>query len=196
MARVAVSLATALDTGTVTTGAKSLQGNGLRAESVIDGGIPRGVQGSVLTSGRDKSAVVIARPQPGDVKVRTGLSDLGVRAQRAHRASVTMSIADMASFLQDALGQKLVAYIAGVSDFKAVGRWAQGSRTPQPAATDRLRCAYQVFQLLQAHESPHTVRAWFVGLNPQLGDESPATAIRDGAFKDALVAARAFLTGG
>ncbi|MCA1709016.1 MAG: XRE family transcriptional regulator [Actinobacteria bacterium] len=124
------------------------------------------------------------------------MNDLGVQAQRAHRASVSMSIADVASFLQDAFGQKLVAYMARVSDHKAVGRWAHGDRSPHAAAADRLRCAYQIFQLLQAEESPHTVRAWFVGLNPQLDDESPATTIREGAFKDALVAARAFLTGG
>lgn len=121
---------------------------------------------------------------------------MGVRAQRAHRAAVSMSVADVASFLQDAFGQKLVAYMAGVSDHRAVGRWSQGGRRPQPAAEERLRCAYQVFQLLQAQESPHTVRAWFIGLNPQLGDESPASSIREGAFKDVLVAARAFLTGG
>jgi hypothetical protein len=106
-----------------------------------------------------------------------------------------MTTADVATYLQDAFRQKLVAYMAGVRDHKAVSHWAQGDRTPHPASADRLRCAYQIFQLLQAQESPHTVRAWFVGLNPQLGDESPATTIREGAFKDALVAARAFLTG-
>lgn len=124
------------------------------------------------------------------------MSNLGLRAQRAHRASVTMSIGDVTTFLQDAFGQKLVAYMARVNDHKAVSQWAKGTRAPHPAAEERLRCAYQVFQLLQAQESPHTVRAWFVGLNPQLGDESPATTIREGSFKDALVAARAFLTGG
>ena len=124
------------------------------------------------------------------------MSDVGVRAQRAHRAAVTMSVADVASFLQDSFGQKLVAYMAGVNDQKAVGRWAQGGRKPQPAAEERLRSAYQIFQLLQTEESPHTVRAWFIGLNPQLDDDSPATAIRAGACKDAIVAAKAFLTGG
>ncbi len=43
---------------------------------------------------------------------------------------------------------------------------------------------------------PHTVRAWFLGLNPQLDDHSPAQSIRDGDFRDVLVAARAFLAGG
>jgi hypothetical protein len=59
-----------------------------------------------------------------------------------------------------------------------------------------LRCAYQTFQLLLAEESPHTVRAWFLGLNPQLDDQSPAQSIREGDFRDVLVAAKAFLAGG
>ena len=54
----------------------------------------------------------------------------------------------------------------------------------------------QVFQLLQAEESPHTVRAWFVGLNPQLDDVAPAEAIRAGQLRDVLVAARAYVSGG
>jgi hypothetical protein len=116
----------------------------------------------------------------------------------AHRATVESSVADIAAFLQDALGQKLVAFMVGVDDPKTIGRWAkQQGRSPQdPDAERRLRDAYQIFRLLLAKESPYTVRAWFVGLNPQLDDEPPATAIREGRARDVLVAARAFLAGG
>jgi hypothetical protein len=115
----------------------------------------------------------------------------------AHRSTVESSIADIAAFLQDALGQKLVAFMVGVEDPKTIGRWARENRLPQdPDAERKLRDAYQVFRLLLAKESPHTVRAWFVGLNPQLDDEAPATAIREGRTRDVLVAARAFLAGG
>jgi hypothetical protein len=107
-----------------------------------------------------------------------------------------MTIADVAKYLQDTLGQRLTGYLAGVEDHKAVGAWAGGEREPRPAAEERLRTAFHIFHLLQDEESPHTVRAWFVGLNPQLADESPATAIREGRFREALVAARAFLAGG
>lgn len=124
------------------------------------------------------------------------MTQLSVREQQAHREAVAMGIADVARFLQDALGQKLVAYMADTDDSKAVGAWGQGTRNPRPAAQERLRIAFQIFHLLQERESPHTVRAWFVGLNPQLNDESPATAIRDGHYREALVAAKAFLAGG
>jgi hypothetical protein len=114
-----------------------------------------------------------------------------------HRTAVASSIADIAAFLQDALGQKLVAFMVEVEDPKTVGRWASGKRLPQDLDVERrLRDAHQIFRLLLTKESPYTVRAWFVGLNPQLGDESPATAIREGRTRDVLVAAKAFLAGG
>jgi hypothetical protein len=116
--------------------------------------------------------------------------------QDAHRKAVESTIQDVVGYMQEVLGQKLVAYIAGVSDPRTVGRWAAGERTPRAEHEQRLRCAYQTFQLLLAEESPHTVRAWFLGLNPQLDDESPAQSIHDGKFRDVLVAAKAFLAGG
>jgi hypothetical protein len=39
------------------------------------------------------------------------------------------------------------------------------------------------------------VRAWFLGLTPQLDDQSPAQSIREGNFCDVLVVAKAFLAG-
>jgi len=103
----------------------------------------------------------------------------------------------MAAFLQDALGQKLVAFMVGVEDPKTVGKWAKTKHLPRDIDVERkLRHGYQIFRLLLTEESPYTVRAWFVGLNPQLNDESPATAIREGRTRDVLVAAKAFLAGG
>jgi hypothetical protein len=116
--------------------------------------------------------------------------------QEAHRKAVESNIADVVGYLQEVLGQKLVAYIAGVADPRTVARWAAGERAPRAEHEQRLRCSYQTFQLLLAEESPHTVRAWFLGLNPQLDDQSPAQSIRDGDFRDVLVAAKAFLAGG
>lgn len=72
----------------------------------------------------------------------------------------------------------------------------RGEREPRSDAEQRLRVAYQVFHLLQSRESQHTVRAWFVGLNPQLDDEAPADAIRAGRLRDVWVAAKSYLAGG
>ncbi len=122
------------------------------------------------------------------------MSQLPDPSTDSHRAAVASSIADVAAFLQDALGQKLVAFMVEIEDPKTVGRWASGKRLPKDLDVERrLRDAHQIFRLLLTEESSGTARAWFVGLNPQLGDESPATAIREGRTRDVLVAARAFV---
>lgn len=124
------------------------------------------------------------------------MAQLRSASQEAHRKSVESTIQDVVGYMQEVLGQKLVAYIAGVSDSRTVARWAAGERTPRAEHEQRVRCAYQIFQLLLAEEAPHTVRAWFLGLNPQLDDESPAESIRKDMFREVLVAAKAFLAGG
>ena len=114
----------------------------------------------------------------------------------AHERAVSFEVKDGARYLQEALGQRLVAYMADVSDPKRVGRWAQGSQTPRDEAERRLRATFQIFHILLSEESPHVIRAWFIGMNPQLDDDSPAEAIHEGRLKEALGAARAFVSGG
>lgn len=130
-----------------------------------------------------------------EVSPVTVLSQVGVRT-RAHREGVSLDIGDVATYLQENLGQRLTALLAGITDPKGVGRWAKRQNSPQPQMERRLREAYQVFQLVQSVESPHTVRAWFIGLNPQLDDESPAEALAEDRFREVMAAARAFVTGG
>src|SRR5712691_8427532 len=92
--------------------------------------------------------------------------------QAAHSLAMRLDIPSLVRSLQDVLGQRLVAVIAGVSDAKAVGRWARGDRAPHPEAERRLRHAFHITQLLLQQESAETVRAWFVGLNPDLDDQA------------------------
>lgn len=118
------------------------------------------------------------------------------RATEAHRSAIEAQPPYMAASLQDALGQKLVAYIVNVTDPKTVTRWAEEERKPTSDNESRLRIAFYVFQLLNELESSHTVRAWFAGLNPLLGDESPATALREGRHQETVAAATAFVSDG
>lgn len=107
-----------------------------------------------------------------------------------------MPIADIIRFLQESLGTKLTSFIAGV-DPKTVSRWtADEAGDPRPETETKLRETYRIFQLLQSVESPHTIRAWFMGMNPQLDDQSPAEAIAAGDARGALAAARVFVTNG
>lgn len=121
----------------------------------------------------------------------------GQLIERAHRQSVHASVAEVAGYLQDLLSRRLVAYIAGVKDAKTVTRWASGEvENVRHENERRLRTAYEIAQLLVRVDSPRVVKAWFIGLNPQLGDVSPAEAIHDGELKSAMSAARAFVAGG
>ena len=115
------------------------------------------------------------------------------RASAAHRQTTRLSIADISGTLQDVFGQKLTAHLAGLTDTKAIGEYARGERAPRHEVEERLRLAFQVFQVIVDADSDHVARAWFIGLNPQLNDDTPADAIREGRLKDVLAAARAFV---
>jgi len=117
-------------------------------------------------------------------------------ADAAYRDSVKLSVNDIAGYLQEVLGSKLVAFIAGIKDDGAVGRWATGKRGMSRGTEERLRAAYQVFAFLQRLDSNHVVRAWFIGMNPQLDDLSPAEALQQDRTRDVMAAARAFVQGG
>jgi hypothetical protein len=115
--------------------------------------------------------------------------------QTIHARTARLGVPTIVGSLQDVLGQRLVAVIAGVSDAKAVGKWARGQRSPHPEAEQRLRNAYQIVQLLLEQESPDTVRAWFIGMNPDLGDHAPALVLGEDPVH-VLQAARTFLAHG
>lgn len=114
--------------------------------------------------------------------------------QAAYAGATRRPIAAVAAYVQETLGQRLTAVTVGVSDAKAVGKWARGERRPHPEAAQRLRDACQVIELLMQVEDAATVRAWFRGMNPDLGDEAPALAIAREPLR-VLQAARAFLAG-
>ncbi|MFB9593492.1 MULTISPECIES: XRE family transcriptional regulator [Streptomyces] len=133
---------------------------------------------------------------PSAVAVAVAVPKSAASAERAHADSVRMGISEIARFLQENLGQRLTARIAGISDPKQVGKWASGAAEPRPEAEERLRAALQVFRLIHDAESLHTARAWMIGMNPQLEDEAPAQCIADGRRRDVMVAARAYVDGG
>jgi hypothetical protein len=114
-------------------------------------------------------------------------------SERAHRESVAESIQSITELLADLLGARLTAHVARV-DPSTVSRWKSGDSTPQPDAEQRLRATHQVARLLLAVDDSDTVRAWFIGMNPQLDDETPADVIAEGEFKAVLAAARSFVS--
>jgi predicted exporter len=117
------------------------------------------------------------------------------RETAAHSKAVQGSVSEIAKFLQEVLTRRLTAYAVGVKDAKTVTRWANGEITEirDPEVEKRLRATYQIVDLLLKVDGAETVRGWFLGMNPELDDDAPIDAIREGRLKDALGAARAYV---
>ncbi len=120
---------------------------------------------------------------------------------RAHAQAVRLDTPVLVKGLRDLLGAKLVAYLGGVQETRAVRQWAEGTRAVQDKTDEyRLRLAYQVAALIAEKDSPAVVQAWFQGLNPQLEDRSPARLLREGDLEEVgplvLTAARSFAATG
>ena len=107
------------------------------------------------------------------------------------------TVPEIVDDLRVALGAKLVAYIAGVSETRTVREWAEAARRPTPATEERLRLVHRIVTLISQSEDQAVVPTWFQGMNPQLGDRSPARVLHEDRFDEAgarvLAAANAFV---
>lgn len=114
----------------------------------------------------------------------------------AHRKAILTPVSEIAKYLQDLLSRQLTAYMLGLKDGKTITRWANGETEGLRVDNERLlRAAYEIVQVLSEYESPSVARAWFIGMNPNLGDLSPAEALREGMLREVRSAARAFIGG-
>jgi hypothetical protein len=77
----------------------------------------------------------------------------------------------VANRLQEVLGQRLTAYCVGLKDPKSIGRYSQDEEQPSEETSAKLvRLLSEVVEPVLRVESPETLRAWFMGMNPDLGD--------------------------
>lgn len=115
------------------------------------------------------------------------------------RAAVLADASEMATYLQEHLGQKLTAYLAGLRNAKMVGQWAQGKVSPPAVTRERLRAAYHATLLLSGSYGDEAARGWFFGANSSLDDRAPAAVLREAEDPDEMAAvaplARAFVRG-
>jgi hypothetical protein len=123
------------------------------------------------------------------------------RPDLAYTTATRLDPAVLVKELRDLLGAKLVAYLGGVKETRAVRQWAEGTRVVSGEEDlRRLRVAYQAAKLLAERDTPAVVQAWFQGLNPAVADRSPARLLREGAVDDVgpqvLAAARQFAATG
>lgn len=111
----------------------------------------------------------------------------GTRGQEA-------DVHEMARQLDSHLGPTLVAALTGATDKGQAIRWAKpDGPEPRPAAVRRLQLAHQVWTQVAAAAGEDVARAWMIGANPLLGEDTPATAIREDRAPEVLAAVRALI---
>jgi hypothetical protein len=120
----------------------------------------------------------------------------------AYRHAIRLALPKVVEELVGLLGPKLVAYIAGVGETRAVNEWANGERAPRAPLSNRLRMALRLALMISSIEGRNTplLQAWFLGLNPELDDRSPARMLREGDLDEigpvVVGAARTFMAEG
>lgn len=92
------------------------------------------------------------------------------------------------------LGATLVAALSGTRNSKEPYGWEAGDSQPGKEEEKRLRLAHELFHVLAAEEGGDVARAFFIGSNPVLNDDTIVTALREGRFDEARAAVRAFIT--
>ncbi|GGD76749.1 hypothetical protein [Microbacterium murale] len=134
-------------------------------------------------------------------RMRRAMDSLGdedvLTPTRSSASGPGPTTAEIVDDLRVALGAKLVAYIARVSDARTVREWAEATRRPTSATEERLRLAHRVATLIGQSEVDAVVPTWFQGMNPHLADRSPARVLHEDPFEEAgsrvLAAASAFV---
>ncbi|SDL90534.1 hypothetical protein [Microbacterium azadirachtae] len=81
--------------------------------------------------------------------------------------------------LRSLIGARLVAFVAGADATTTVSAWAAGAMAPPRDAVIRLRTAYRAVSIVIDGAGAGMVSPWLQGMNPLLGDRSPARALRD-----------------
>lgn len=114
----------------------------------------------------------------------------------AHKNSIGEEVPNIVRKLVSVIGAPAVADIVK-KDVRTVQRWA-GAKPTRIGFDDEkvLRDIYQVYAILADGDGDHTIRAWFLGMNPLLDDRSPIEVLVEGKARHVVAAARSYASGG
>lgn len=95
-------------------------------------------------------------------------------AQLVDYEGATMSIRQVAAYLQEHVGQRVAGALAGLSDSRQVGcyTYADGPE-PHGITERRLREGYKVVRTLSVAYDEKTARAWLFGTNSRMDEHAP-----------------------
>ncbi|WP_307482343.1 hypothetical protein [Microbacterium trichothecenolyticum] len=94
----------------------------------------------------------------------------------------------------NSLGKKAVAAIFG-KDVRTIDRWLKSPTRLDMDNERLLRDSFQIYSLIEEADDAHVARAWFLGMNPNLGDHSPIEVLAEGRAREVVAAARVFVNG-
>jgi hypothetical protein len=118
-------------------------------------------------------------------------------AERIERDATMLDPSEIATYLQEELGQRMAAHLVGLADTRQIGRYARAGG-PEPSSTTgrRLREAYKVVRMIVEAYDSKTTKAWLFGTNSRLDNEAPiemlGQATRGEQFTAVVRAARQF----
>jgi hypothetical protein len=125
----------------------------------------------------------------------TSTTTVAPRQRSAHARAVSSDQNDALRALVATLGKHAVAAIFD-KDARTIERWLKPGVQLKVEDERRLRDAFQVFSLIEQADDVHVARAWFIGMNPQLDDDSPVEQLAAGNARAVLAAARAYVNEG
>lgn len=125
----------------------------------------------------------------------TTATSVAPRQRSAHERAVGSDQNDALRALVAALGKHAVAAIFD-KDARTIERWLKPGIRMKIDDERRLRDTFQVFSLIEEADDAYVARAWFIGMNPQLDDDSPVEQLAVGNARAVLAAARAYVNAG
>lgn len=110
-------------------------------------------------------------------------------ASALEREATVRPLAELAGYLQQTLGQRMTAHLAGLEHAKQIGRYVRGEATPRNELVDRrLREAYKVVRMLADAYDATTAKAWLFGTNTRLDDRAPIDVLSQATGSEELAA--------
>jgi negative regulator of replication initiation len=113
----------------------------------------------------------------------------------AHSQSIGEELDNVLRTLVQVLGKKVVAAVVK-KDVRTVQRWTTSGSASAGIEEQRiLRDMFQIYSMLSEFDGDHTIRAWFLGMNPALNDHSPVDVLIEGRSRAVVAAARSYVNG-
>jgi hypothetical protein len=122
-------------------------------------------------------------------------------AEQLERDAATLAPSAIAVYLQEQLGQRMAAHLAGLADTRQIGRYArEDGPSPSPLTQRRLREGYKTVRMIVDAFDADTAKAWLFGTNTRLDDEAPIEVLGEATetaqFAGVVRAARQFASFG